>query len=104
MPSGSSEAQDQSIFKEGRKQCHKARDEFYKCVADAGAVFSLETPVPKACLKLRQAFEQSCKASWVRHFDISQDKELRILKTLRSNINSAATTTGGLQGTDHREQ
>jgi hypothetical protein len=85
----------------------QARDEFYKCVADAGVVFSLDilAKLPKECLKLRQAYEASCKASWVRHFDTSQDKELRILKTLRNNINSAASTaTGGLQGTDHREQ
>jgi len=82
----------------------KARDEFYKCVADAGVVFSLDGPIPKDCLKQRSAYEAACKASWVRHFDISQDKELRILKTLRNNINSAApTATGGLQGTDHRE-
>jgi Cytochrome oxidase c subunit VIb len=86
--------------------CIQARDDFYKCVADAGIVFSLDLKkIPKECLKQRQVYESSCKASWVRHFDISQDKELRILKTLRNNINSAAATaTGGLQGTDHREQ
>ena len=83
----------------------QARDEFFKCVADAGVVFSLDGPIPKECLQHRQAYEKSCRASWVRHFDTSQDKELRILKTLRTNINStAATATGGLQGTDHRDK
>ena len=81
----------------------QARDEFFKCVADAGITFSLDTPIPKACLGHRKAYESTCRASWVRHFDTSQDKELRILKTLRANINqSAATASGNLSGTDHR--
>ena len=83
----------------------QARDDFYKCVADAGVVYSLDAPIPAACAQQRQAYENSCRSSWVRHFDTSQDKELRILKTLRNNINaSASTAAGGLQGTDHREQ
>lgn len=83
----------------------QARDQFYQCVAEAGIVFSIDVPIPASCAQQRQAYEKACRASWVRHFDISQDKELKILKSLRNNINaSAATATGGLQGADHREK
>lgn len=81
----------------------QARDDFFQCVADAGVTFSLDTPIPSQCRRLRQEFERSCKPSWVKHFDVSHDKELKVLQTLRQNINKAATTsTGNLSGQDQR--
>lgn len=82
----------------------QARDNFFQCVEDAGVSFSLETSTPRQCKSSRKAFEQLCKPSWVRHFDISRDKELRLLQTLRTNIyKSAPTATGTLSGSDQRE-
>ena len=74
----------------------QARDAFYKCVEGTGAPFEVGV-VPKQCTQLRRAFEASCRSAWVKHFDLQRDKELRLLRTLRDNINhSAATATGGL--------
>lgn len=72
---------------------------------DAGIVFSVEEidiAVTK-CRQQRKDFEAACKASWVKHFDVSHDKELRVLKTLRTNINnSEGNALGGLAGKDQK--
>lgn len=78
--------------------CLQARDAFYRCVDEAGITFTVGS-VPSQCKGQRRAYEQACRASWVQHFDAGHDKELRLLKTLRANINkSSATATGGLAG------
>lgn len=77
----------------------QARDAFYKCVEDAGVTYTVESPVPSQCQAARAAFTAACKASWVRHFDLLQDKRLRYLHTLRSNIaRQTQTGTGSQQG------
>ena len=72
----------------------QARDEFYQCVEAAGAAFVLDSPVPSQCRQARAAYEAACKSSWVRHFDVLEDKKSRYLQTLRSNI--AKQTQSGL--------
>ena len=72
----------------------QARDAFYKCVEDAGVIYTVETPTPAQCKAARAAYEAACKASWVRHFDVLQDKRLRYLQALRTNI--AKQTQSGL--------
>lgn len=75
----------------------QARDAYYKCVEEAGVTFTAETPPPPACKAARAAYEAACKASWVRHFDVLQDKRLRYLQTLRSNIAKQTQTGAGSQ-------
>ena len=83
----------------------QARDEFFKCVADSGVTFTAGGPIPRHCRRLRAAFEKACKPSWVRHFDAAHDQELRLVQTLRANINaSASAATGGLAGKDQQAQ
>lgn len=43
----------------------QARDKFYECIEKQGLQFSLELPLPKGCLKAREAFKSSCRESWV---------------------------------------
>lgn len=77
----------------------QARDAFYKCVEDAGVTYTVESPVPSQCKATRAAYEAACKRSWVRHFDVLQDKRLRYLQTLRTNIaKQTQTGTGSQQG------
>lgn len=77
----------------------QARDAFYKCVEDLGSGFALDAPLPSQCKELRAAYKASCKSSWVRHFDLLEDKKSRYLQTLRSNIaKQAQTGTGSLAG------
>ena len=77
----------------------QARDAFYECVEAAGQTFALDTPVPSQCKRERAAYEAACKASWVKHFDLLQDKRLRYLQTLRQNIaKQTQTGTGSQQG------
>lgn len=94
-----------SVLKTAREKCHKARDDFYKCVEETGEPFNPETgEIPRGCRRQRKAFEQACRASWVKHFDIAHDKNLKLLQTLRGNINKgSATAAGGLSGKDHRQ-
>jgi hypothetical protein len=67
-------------------------------VEQSGVTFTVGA-VPQPCKQQRRAFEAACLASWVRHFDATHDKELRLLQALRANINkSAATATGSLAG------
>ena len=49
----------------GRSVCYKARDAFYACV-DGAAGGGGDAAVPQECATLREAFEASCMASWVR--------------------------------------
>ncbi len=76
----------------------QARDAYFKCVEEQGVTFTAETPPPPACKAARGAYEAACKASWVRHFDVLQDKRLRrYLQTLRSNIAKQTQTGAGSQ-------
>lgn len=75
----------------------QARDAYYKCVEEAGVTFTTETPPPSACKAARAEYEAACKASWVRHFDVLQDKRLRYLQTLRTNIAKQTQTGAGSQ-------
>lgn len=76
----------------------QARDEFYQCVEKESVTFTVGA-VPERCTNLRRAYEQTCRPSWVHHFDLTHDKQLRLVQTLRANINeSAAVATGGLAG------
>ncbi|KAL4430693.1 hypothetical protein ABPG75_005949 [Micractinium tetrahymenae] len=90
-------AVDTSVLKTAREKCWQARDAYYKCVEDAGVTFTAETPPPPACKAARAAYEAACKASWVRHFDVLQDKRLRYLQTLRTNIAKQTQTGAGSQ-------
>lgn len=75
----------------------QARDAFYKCVEDAGVTYTVDTPTPAQCKAARAAYEAACKASWVKHFDLLQDKRLRYLQTLRTNIAKQTQTGVGSQ-------
>ena len=59
-----SKAQEEpSVLKSGRKKCYEARDRFYECSDELGKPGEA---VPEQCKALRQAYEDSCAASWVR--------------------------------------
>ena len=60
-------------------------------------VYTVEAAVPSQCRAARAAYQAACKASWVRHFDVLQDKRLRYLQTLRSNIAKQTQTGAGSQ-------
>lgn len=87
---------DTSVCQSGRKSCYQARDEYYQCIDTNSDT--------KACEKLREKFEKSCKRSWVKHFDAARDKELEVLRTLKKNINQSTRNgaVGGLAGRDQR--
>lgn len=86
-----------AVLRSGREKCWQARDAFYKCVEDAGVTYTVETPTPAQCKAARAAYEAACKASWVKHFDLLQDKRLRYLQTLRTNIAKQTQTGAGSQ-------
>ena len=52
-----------SVLKSGRRKCYEARDRFYECSDELGRPGEA---VPEQCKALRQAYEDSCAASWVR--------------------------------------
>lgn len=81
----------------------QARDDYYSCLDSKGVELVANDPVPEVCAKQREDFEASCKASWVKHFDATRDRELGVLRTLKSNINaSEKTSVGTLSGKDQR--
>ncbi|EFN59025.1 hypothetical protein CHLNCDRAFT_137711 [Chlorella variabilis] len=90
---------DTSVLKKAREQCWQARDAFYACVEAAGVTYTVDAPIPAQCSATRAAYTSACKASWVKHFDLLQDKRLRYLQTLRANIaKQTQTGTGSQQG------
>ncbi|KAI3433768.1 hypothetical protein D9Q98_003574 [Chlorella vulgaris] len=88
---------DSTVLKAARETCWKARDTFYECVEAAGVTYTVDAPIPAACKSARAAYDKACKASWVKHFDLLQDKRLRYLQTLRSNIAKQTQTGVGSQ-------
>ncbi|KDR21393.1 hypothetical protein L798_03169 [Zootermopsis nevadensis] len=54
------------ISKLQRKKCWDSRNRYWDCL-DKNAEDR------ESCLKLRQAFEDSCPAQWVKHFDRKRD-------------------------------
>jgi len=49
---------------EARKICWSARDRYFNCRIS----YSTEEDRDKNCLQLKNQFENSCPASWVKHF------------------------------------
>lgn len=85
--------------KTGRSSCYKARDVFYQCVRETGVNFSRSGAIPVKCQKIRILYENSCLASWVRHFDEQQEKDTREAKRLQASIQQRAkTAAGSLEG------
>jgi len=50
------------ISKVERQKCWDSRDRYWDCLDTNGQE-------RERCLKLRQAYENSCPAQWVKHFD-----------------------------------
>lgn len=85
----------------------QARDAYYNCIDGLGVEFSTQQSVLqlKECFEERRRFESSCKASWVKHFDQSKDKENKVYRTLKTNIGaSVGKAVGGLEGRDQRSE
>ena len=53
-----------------RDECHRARDEFFKCVDTHQR--DGDEAVMKHCSELKDLFEKSCPSSWVHHFVIQR--------------------------------
>lgn len=66
-----------SVLKESRTACHKARDDFFNCIEDCSLEYSTDIEVPNRCHKARKAYEELCLDSWVNHFDVLKDKEVK---------------------------
>ncbi|CAI0542427.1 unnamed protein product [Linum tenue] len=75
------------VLLQARQACYKARDAFYDCVknqsdkkpTELGCVGLL---YPAECKKARLAYENSCRPSWVKHFDRLYCKEKRVQRLL----------------------
>ena len=51
--------------KEMRQRCYSARDEYWNCLDQHPD----KDNAREICIKFRDAFEKSCSALWVSHFD-----------------------------------
>ncbi|CAL1358783.1 unnamed protein product [Linum trigynum] len=75
------------VLFQARQACYKARDAFYDCLqkqsdkkpTELGCVGLL---YPAECKKSRLAYENSCRPSWVKHFDRLYCKEKRVQRLL----------------------
>ncbi|KAG8087542.1 hypothetical protein GUJ93_ZPchr0010g8363 [Zizania palustris] len=75
------------VLSKGREACYKARDAFYSCVekhADKKAteIATMGLLYPAACNKSRANFVNSCRPSWVRHFDRQYCAKKRVQRLL----------------------
>ena len=91
VSSETSATTDSSVLRSSRKRCHAARDAYAECVDASGTPPSARGTaqglvVPPQCATLRAAFEQSCKKSWVDHFDLLRVKEKDLARRIQDSI------------------
>ncbi|KAL5219861.1 hypothetical protein ABZP36_024574 [Zizania latifolia] len=75
------------VLSKGREACYKARDAFYSCVekhADKKPteIATVGLLYPADCKKSRTNFVNSCRPSWVRHFDRQYGAKKRVQRLL----------------------
>ncbi|XP_076044268.1 cytochrome c oxidase assembly factor 6 homolog [Oratosquilla oratoria] len=61
MPRSDGEKSSAFPNKEARYNCWNARDNFWECLDSGGNV--------ESCKEERKLYEESCPATWVKHFD-----------------------------------
>uniref|UniRef100_A0A0E0EM13 Cytochrome c oxidase assembly factor 6 n=1 Tax=Oryza meridionalis TaxID=40149 RepID=A0A0E0EM13_9ORYZ len=75
------------VLSKGREACYKARDAFYTCVekhADKKPteIATMGLLYPADCKKSRANFVNSCRPSWVKHFDRQYSAKKRVQRLL----------------------
>ncbi|GKU87187.1 hypothetical protein SLEP1_g1631 [Rubroshorea leprosula] len=75
------------VLFEARQACYKARDAFYACLEKEAdkkptEIGSVGLLYPKECKPSRDAYEKSCRLSWVKHFDRQYCKNKRMQRLL----------------------
>uniref|UniRef100_A0A0E0AVX5 Cytochrome c oxidase assembly factor 6 n=1 Tax=Oryza glumipatula TaxID=40148 RepID=A0A0E0AVX5_9ORYZ len=75
------------VLSKGREACYKARDAFYTCVekhADKKPteIATMGLLYPADCKKSRASFVNSCRPSWVKHFDRQYSAKKRVQRLL----------------------
>ncbi|GAB4832707.1 hypothetical protein Ancab_006724 [Ancistrocladus abbreviatus] len=78
------------VLSEARQACYKARDAFYACLEreskkKATEIASVGLLYPVDCKKSRVEFENSCRSSWVKHFDRQYCAKKRVQRLLEDN-------------------
>jgi len=77
-------------IRRAREGCHEARDAFYAAACETDGRGGGERTSGKnasgaaaaACVRLREAYERACPASWVAHFDGARTEEEKLAKVL----------------------
>ncbi|XP_072980116.1 uncharacterized protein [Typha angustifolia] len=75
------------VLAHGRAACYKARDAFYACLEKQAdkkptEIASVGLLYPSECKKLRTEFVNSCRPTWVRHFDRQYCAKNRVQRLL----------------------
>ncbi|KAJ9557736.1 hypothetical protein OSB04_012350 [Centaurea solstitialis] len=78
------------VLSDARQACYKARDAFYAClekesnkkpteIASVGLLYPIE------CKKTREAYDNGCRQTWVKHFDRQYCAKKRVQRLLDDN-------------------
>ncbi|KAJ0965849.1 hypothetical protein J5N97_027000 [Dioscorea zingiberensis] len=78
------------VLADGRAACYKARDAFYACLEkEAGKkpteIATVGLLYPAECKKSRAVFVNSCRPTWVKHFDRQYCAKKRVQRLLDSD-------------------
>ncbi|KAK8918496.1 hypothetical protein KSP39_PZI021850 [Platanthera zijinensis] len=75
------------VLAKGRESCYKARDTFYTCLEKEAdkkptEVATVGLLYPAECKKSRDDFVNSCRPTWVKHFDRQYCAKNRVRRLL----------------------
>ncbi|KAJ3677209.1 hypothetical protein LUZ60_002933 [Juncus effusus] len=75
------------VLAQGRRSCYKARDAFYACLENEAdkkptEIATVGLLYPKECKKSREQYVNSCRPTWVRHFDRQYCAKKRVQRLL----------------------
>ncbi|XP_051187864.1 uncharacterized protein [Lolium perenne] len=75
------------VLSKGRESCYKARDAFYACLENHAdkkptEIATVGLLYPADCKKSRAQYVNTCRPSWVRHFDRQHCAKKRVQRLL----------------------